>query len=158
MALHTQPVAARRIYPVRYERGGTAQSIANSGVRVDFNTQIFDPYSLVTTGASWVYTCPETGYYQVSASVSFFALENWSAGFDLDTRVFINTTQEVTLNRIRMSVAKTADRNRDVVGSALIYCSKNDTIHLKAYHQETGTRDISTGDGSYISIHYIGAS
>lgn len=45
---------------------------------VDFEDQIYDPGSDVTTGASWAYTAPKTGIYLVTAMVQFANSSGWA--------------------------------------------------------------------------------
>lgn len=41
-----------------------------SGTPIDFDTKIFDTHGAVTTGASWKFTAPVTGKYQISSTAN----------------------------------------------------------------------------------------
>lgn len=55
--------------------------VSDTEYRVQWNTMIYDPQGLVTTGASWVFTAPRDGYYLVAACSGTSTIE-W---FDGDT-------------------------------------------------------------------------
>jgi cobalamin biosynthesis Mg chelatase CobN len=62
----------------RYYRS-TAQAISNNTATIlDFATQSFDVGGNVTTGASWKFTAPITGIYEVSAQVLFASTTTWA--------------------------------------------------------------------------------
>lgn len=48
--------------------------------RIDFEEEWYDTHDAVTTGASWCFTAPITGYYAVSASVTFGNAAAWNGG------------------------------------------------------------------------------
>lgn len=57
------------------------QSIPNSAITVvDYEDVAYDPRGLITTGASWVFTCPTAGVYLVSANVLFTGTTTWALG------------------------------------------------------------------------------
>ncbi len=63
----SQVAASEKIY-ARYETN-VAQSVANSGdVLIDFEDKVFDSHNAVTVGASWKFTAPVAGIYQVSSN------------------------------------------------------------------------------------------
>lgn len=55
------------------------QSIAEGADRlVDFEDQIYDPDGLVTTGASWHFTCPVAGNYLCVGKAGFALSTDWA--------------------------------------------------------------------------------
>lgn len=73
-------------------------SFADNAVEiVDYDTKIFDTHNAVTTGASWKFTAPVSGYYRVSAPL------NWANGTNLVSAVVLlykNGVQYGYLSRV----------------------------------------------------------
>ena len=65
--------AAPAVTPVvaRASTNGVPNGVITSGqtVRIQFDTVTFDSNSAITTGSSWAFTAPQTGYYQVGVNV-----------------------------------------------------------------------------------------
>lgn len=55
---------------------------ASTQTTIDFDAVDYDPLSTITTGGSWKFTAPVTGYYQVSVEEGFFEANSadWIAG------------------------------------------------------------------------------
>lgn len=110
--------------------------------QVDYDTQIIDNFAAVTTGASWKFVCPITGYYRVSAS----SLTTVAAADSLG--VFVNgvlKTGICTLNNTNTNG-----------GSAIIQCNAGDTIDLRpAGATSTTFNSATSGSFNQISIERI---
>lgn len=57
--------------PVQYNTAAGQTIANNTETIVDFGTSVFDPQSTVTTGATWKFTAPTTGYYWISALIAY---------------------------------------------------------------------------------------
>lgn len=68
-----EPVAAR------YATNAGQNIPNNTATRVDFEDISYDTHSAVTTGASWVFTAPSAGYYNVSFQLVLAASTGWAA-------------------------------------------------------------------------------
>lgn len=53
------------------------KSSTSSDSIINFNTSIFDTHSAVTTGASWKFTAPRTGNYEISGFLNTGALNTY---------------------------------------------------------------------------------
>lgn len=60
-------IAATETIAAKYTAVNTT-TFTTSGVVADFATKVFDTHGAVTTGASWKFTAPASGIYQVSAT------------------------------------------------------------------------------------------
>lgn len=126
---------------------GTANlSFADNAIEViDLDTKIEDTHNAVTTGASWIFTAPRDGIYDVSASFS------WSSNTNLDGNflaIFKNASTEAVL---------VDTRNNDFSdnGSMPIKLSKDDTIDIRLRQDDSASaaRSLSTGGtGTRVSI------
>ncbi len=58
------------IFATYVAAGGQSFSSSAGDKRIEYNTAILDPMSLVTTGSSWVFTSPRAGLYRVRAALS----------------------------------------------------------------------------------------
>ena len=50
----------------------------NAATIVDFEDQVVDTHSAVTTGAAWKFTAPLSGYYQVQVHLTFVSTTAWA--------------------------------------------------------------------------------
>lgn len=55
--------ASQRVVEAAYYRSSTASNTANT--QINFDTLMYDTHGAVTTGASWKFTAPVSGYYDV---------------------------------------------------------------------------------------------
>ena len=65
--------------------------------RVDYDTAVIDPYSCVTTGASWVFTAPYAMRVYVTASARFSSTNAFVAGEGLELYAKKNGSSDKTL-------------------------------------------------------------
>lgn len=65
------------------------QSVTANSTRINFDTVIYDSGGYVTTGASWAFTAPNTGYYMVAGTfntgsgVHFYSVQTGSSSLRL---------------------------------------------------------------------------
>jgi hypothetical protein len=62
-----QPIAVA----ARYNTTSNQSIPSNTLTIINYATEVYDTVSSITTGASWAFTAPISGYYQVSAKVHF---------------------------------------------------------------------------------------
>jgi len=124
--------------PARYYTS-TGQDIETATVTVvNFDTQDFDPRSLVTTGAAWVYTCDSTGYFQVASGVKFKA-----AAAGLQLRVYVGAVLKSVLSN-NVTYAN---------GGTIVSANNGDAIDVRVYHTAASTGRLrSTGVENWVSI------
>lgn len=139
----------------RYKVSTTKSVDTATDTIVDYDTSVYDAGSAVTTGASWIYTVPATGYYLISAAVLFQSSANWTAGEVCYLKVYIGGP---TLKGI--IAATVAEANGTyvmfVTGASVFSFTAADEISIEVYHN-TGATETIDGDGDYswVSIAQI---
>lgn len=130
----------------------SAKALASgSTVIVDFDTAIFDPGSDITTGASWKYTAPETGYYFVQAMATLESSTAWGVNEYFRLDVYKNGTIVANLAIHYMQAAATYLVS--INGSAVVSLSATDYIDIRATQNSGSAINIgSDGQQSYVSI------
>lgn len=103
---------------------------------IDFNESVVDTASAVTTGSGWKFTAPSTGYYEISAFITFSGAPDTDSYFTL----YKNNSLVIDAWGIRQPPGDTA-----VFGiPKVISLAANDYIQVKAY-QRTGSKTITVG-------------
>lgn len=124
---------------------------SGTGAIVDFDTVIFDPGSDITTGASWKYTAPETGYYFVQAMATLQSSAAWGVNEYFRLDVYKNGTLVANLAIHYMQAAATYQVS--INGSAIVSLSATDYIDIRATQNSgSGANIDSDGAQSYVSI------
>ncbi len=133
-----------------------AQSIPNNTVTiVNFGTVVLDPYSRVTTGAAWKYTCVADGLYHVSAVVTLGSAAV-IAGQVLEVILYKNGAIFSDLH-LGSADAASAALLMSGGGTDLISLVKTDYIDIRVYQNSGGARVLlADGNLNYISISRIG--
>lgn len=115
---------------LRYSRNSN-QSIANAAVVIiDFNTHDFgDDAGDVTTGATWKYTVPVAGRYQVNAQITVDE-GVWASGEEVSGRLTRNGTVEYIKIK-EFEATHTGDFTLDMSG--LFNCEVGDTLNFEIW-------------------------
>jgi hypothetical protein len=149
-------VELSRFVGARYT-SNAGQSIPNNSFTVvNFEDVDYDPLSLVTTGAGWVFTCPVDGYYLVTATVTWASTTAWDPAEDAQIEVFKNGVSVGMLARRDGYPAATA-LAVSLSGADVIACSTGDTLDVRAF-QNTGAALALLNDSLYnhVSVTRIG--
>lgn len=128
----------------KYELSGV-QSVTNlSEAIINADTSLYDPGSDVTTGASWHYTVPTTGWYEIRL-VFGYLIANGSAWqndkYALIT-LFINGSNSGRLAYRRTYSVDGNSREIDMNGFATVSCTAGDTLDLRLYNETGATRKL----------------
>lgn len=125
--------------------------------RVDYATQVFDPWAAVATGASWVFTAPVGGYYQVSTQLVLATSTGWALTEIAYLDLLKNAAQYAFLDFRNDINSGGSLINVTLHGSMLVYLAKADTLAARVYQASGGTLGV-VGDAAYnyISIARIG--
>lgn len=67
---------------VAFYRFDSGQNVGHSATRINMDLPIYDPKSLVTTGASWIFTAPLSAFYGVNFNLLMSSQANWTNGAD----------------------------------------------------------------------------
>jgi hypothetical protein len=153
-------VATVRVQMPREEDGGpviaratrsTALAVPNTGTTiVDFATVGHDPQGAITTGASWKFTAPSSGWYAVSAHTRWDAIA--SAGQCL-IEVYVDGVQSIRLGNSDPAAGAT-----NIGGSTLVELAAGQYFDIRASHtSSTGSRNLNDGNGRsvYVNVNQI---
>jgi len=127
-------------------------TIANSDAVVDFEDVVKDTHNAVTTGASWKFTAPVSGYYTISSSLQ---LNETAGDFDGNAEYFrhyavIDGTEKYALSRF---IPPAASDYPTVNGSVTVYVDKDSYIQIEARQSSGVNKTLSaTGQQNYVSI------
>lgn len=131
-------------------------SIANSGTtRVDFATKKFDTHSAVTVGASWVFTAPASGIYDIESTIKFTS-STYAAGNVADMQVFKSGSLETTITGLVLEVALS-----EVVylhGSTKVSLLAGETLDIRLSNNRTAgaTSLTTTATDNSVTITRVG--
>lgn len=135
--------------------GTTAgNTIGNSNTIIDFATKEIDSHNAVTTGASWKFTAPVSGVYEIAGFI-YFQNASYTAGQSIGFYIFKNGTQHAligyALPQASVTLAFGASGN-----SKQIRLNAGDYIDLRANNQR-GNTNLDTGAGfNWVSIKRVG--
>jgi len=112
------------------------QSISNSTTDIiDFGTKDFDTHNAVTTGASWKFTAPVSGLYDISSTI-LFASSAVTQGNAIDFQVFKNGS---VAKRLAYKTIETTFSNFiGQQGSAMVSLNAGDYIDIRVSFNRTG--------------------
>ena len=112
------------------------QSISNSTADIiNFDTKDFDTHGAVTTGASWKFTAPISGFYNVS-SVILFASSAATQGNAIDLQVFKNGS--VYKRMSYKTIESTFSNFIGTQGQASVTLNAGDYIDIRVSYNRTG--------------------
>jgi hypothetical protein len=111
-------------------------SVANSYTNVIYSSVVSDSHAQynATTG---IYTVPVSGWYRVSAGISFGALA-WGAGAQTSLLVRRDSTQLYESFGTVNVVADTATTTKFAQGSWQVYCTAGQTLNIQGRQTQTG--------------------
>ena len=109
----------------------------------------------MTTGAGWVYTCPNTGYYQVSCNL-LFGSASWTQDVTIAIEAFKNGTTSFKMAWRRVGYTATTLQDGGV-GITTVNASGGDTLQLRLFQNEGSNRSlfIDNGENNWIVITQI---
>lgn len=128
--------------------GGSQSISATTETTVNYDTVTFDTHGAITTGASWKFTCPVAGIYEIGARVNY----NNTSGTNIIYRItaFKNGSNFIQMARPNKP---TGTFGMDVIGQPiLIKCIAGDYLHASVNNDEAGT----VSSNSFITIKRIG--
>ncbi|MCB0361235.1 MAG: hypothetical protein KDD35_00850 [Bdellovibrionales bacterium] len=125
----------------------TDQSVpSGTSTRINFNQVDFDPSSLVSTGASWSFTAPKTGYYRASAKI------------ELVVDIYSDTTVQLFLHWGSQRLALDSRWGEDTGGSTLFPVLRGSTtVKMNAGQSAWFTIEHDDGFANYIDAQ-VGAT
>ena len=103
----------------------------STGGRIQFNTKDFDSHAAVTTGASWVYTAPVSGIYDVSSFIASSGNMGQNA---------LSLVKNASINQTLMFQGVSSS-NSEVDGRGLIQLNAGDTIYVQVLGSSVSITD-----------------
>lgn len=135
-----------------YELSADTNRTSGSYLRVNFNTQIYDPQSVVTTGASWRFTPPADGPYVFSVSSILVPGAALAAGEKVYFDLWPDGTGTgiVALAYQEIGVTETGARTQLLLeGTKGVYCYTTNTVNFR-FGNGTGATLVQQGSGSQV--------
>lgn len=116
----------------RYEtNSGQAVAAASGVVILDFDDNIIDTTSSVTTGASWKFTAPSNGIYRVSAILRMLGGTGWDTGDNAQLWLYKNNSVYSLLDHYVTFASSSADLDPAVSGSDTISLAAGEYIDVR---------------------------
>lgn len=112
-----------------YETNAGQTITTGSSPVIDFEDVVVDTHNAVTTGASWVFTAPRAGLYNVSSFVGFADSAAWTAGEFVIFELHKNGTLHKRLDIHEIEASGTFIQAAH--GSALVSLAKGDTVDVR---------------------------
>lgn len=121
-----------------------------SDTRINYDTVVSDPFSVITTGASWVFTVPTTGGYMFIADEhDTDGLSNdWAAQATIKLYLYKSTSTYLAQLAYRtFDSAVTYANQSDIFtnGTAFAPLTAADTVHIKYRNQSGASRKLYAG-------------
>ncbi len=144
-------IAASETVAARYKSSAAQSFTSGATTIIDFATQTFDTHGAVTTGASWKFTAPIAGKYQVSAHTGIGAATDGGA-----RQLFIYKNGSVWSQSLQEKQSTTSVAIYVQVCD-LVQCNAGDTIDLRYSQNSGGTLSFtSISDRIWVSILRVG--
>ncbi len=118
---------------------------------IDFEDLGFDTNNAVTTGASWKFTAPQTGFYSVSVLVELAATVNWLVGERAVIQLFKNG---VLWSVLDAQENHSATSHKVILqGDDVIQLTGGDYIDVRLTESSGGNLALTTtGENNHVSI------
>lgn len=126
-------------------RTSAGQSIPSGGATntvVNFDTQIVDTHSAVTTGASWQFVAPLAGSYLVAARVTFDVTTGWAEHEIARLRVAVNGTLSAVLGQEEGRDFAASAQFLSVGGPAVVLLAAGDVLDIRALQVSGGSLNL----------------
>ena len=140
--------------PVAVYESNTNSSMANGTTVIDYEDRVYDNYNCVTVGASWVFTCPIPGTYEVTATARLTADGGWEVNESAQLHLF----KGVTLNRVIGQWYWGSSTIATVNGTGLVAgCVAGDTLQVKMVQDSDAAITLNgTATMNWISVKWVG--
>lgn len=146
---------AQRGLLARAHRTGGSQSFSDGAEAiVNFNTVDYDPASAVTTGASWHYTVPVAGWYDIRLVQGYIdAGTSWSANAGLQVNVWVGVASPVFVSYYDVGAAATSSHTVMLSGTCALSLSAGNSVNLRIDNFSGASRGLA--DGAAIEIYRV---
>lgn len=123
---------------------------------IDYEDMIYDPQSLVTTGASWKFTAPVAGYYHIDAMAMIDGTSTWAVGERGAFWIYVNGVQERLLDR-QDTYDGTTTQYMTLSGSITLELQAGDYIDIRLQQNSGGNLSlIAQNVYNWVNIEKVG--
>lgn len=143
-ALERQVTAVPNVV-ARY-RTDAGQNILNNSAPptlIDFEDQVYDPYSAVTTGASWNFAAPVAGYYWVAVNLVLATTTAWASNEYAYIYAYRNGSAHMVLAHTQAPDTSGASGYLGISGCGIIQLDAAETIEIRVQQTSGGTRTLT---------------
>lgn len=134
---------------------GLGQGIPNATFTIiNFDSVAFDTNSAITTGGSWHFTAPSTGYYWVESNLFYDTSSGVSAGTTIIYAVYVNGSFYSSIFR-RYYPSSVGTYPLDISGGTLVGLTASDTLDLRLYNDGVSNSLLADGSYNHISISKV---
>jgi hypothetical protein len=138
----------------RYQTDAGQSLTTGVSAIINFEDKTFDDFGTVTTGGSWKFTAPKTGYYRVSSSILFNNSATWS--LDEPLALYLNKNGTLYATLMQYAAAGSVTSNLGLNGSTIVRLNKGDYIHLSLLQSSGSTLSIlPVGAYNFVDIEEI---
>lgn len=140
-------IAANELVAAVYQETASTTLSDGADTIVQYNTKVFDTHSAVTTGASWRFTAPVAGTYNVSACAC-------SEAAGTGERYILIYKNGSGYARGTQHLANASFRNGESV-AALVQLNPGDYVDVR-FFQSSGSSKVTDPNNHLVSIHRVG--
>jgi hypothetical protein len=127
----------------------SGQSIPNNTFTIiDYSTREIDTHSAVTTGSSWKFTAPVSGYYHIDASIMFGGTTTWNDGEFGYLRIYLNGGASMIILDRKDNYGSASTVYMKLGGSTSMHLNAGDYIDIRSI-QNSGSDLIIFPNSSY---------
>ena len=133
------------------------QSISDATTTIiDFGTKGFDSHGSVTTGASWKFTAPISGVYEVTAKLLYTSGGGWGVAEEADIYLYKNNASFAVLTTTYMQAAHTTYVSLSSSPS-LVNLLAGERIDIRTYQNSGAPLSLHTGaNENWVCIKRVG--
>ena len=142
----------------RYTRA-SAQTLTSAGLAIiNFDTLVVDPRACVATGASWAYTAPVAGVYQVEAAILLAGSTGWTEPEIAYLAVYKNGAAYAVLDYKADIQSNAQSVNVGLSGCTLVNLAAGETLDIRGYQASGGSIAlVANAIYNHVSIFKVGS-
>lgn len=112
-------------------RTNAGQNINSAAEIVDYEDVVVDTHSAVTVGASWVFTAPRAGFYQVCAMNYFTGTTEFDEGEQFFQYLYVGGSEYSNLAFFEMETSPTSNIILGGNGCDVVQMAASDTLNVR---------------------------
>jgi hypothetical protein len=148
-------IAASETVAARYTTSAGQSIPTTSMTVVDFGTKDYDTHGAVSgTGSSWVFTCPMSGYYQVSTKTRIGSGITFTNNKQISISLRKNGSEQQ-----RLMDEFTQEGNTYGIGwqgTGVVKCLAGDTLAIALYHEGNSSANLgTTANENWVAINLL---